>query len=122
MTDRTIQRWEIPVDDQWHTPWFVGSIVHIASRKPDAVEIWTSPDVSVSRTTYGTGKQASEKVVALGGQPNERQFRVFGTGQPVEGLYYGTALVGPFAWHLFSRFADADLPVADAGTSSEDER
>ena len=114
MTDRTVLRWEIPVDDQWHTPPFVGSIVHIASRKPDVVEIWTSPDVSVSRTlVMADVLPVAEKVTTLGDRPNTREFRVFGTGQPVEGLYHGTALVGPFAWHLFSRFS-AGLPGPDA--------
>lgn len=108
MSERTVLRWEIPVDDRWHTPPFVGSIVHVASRDPGVVEVWTSPDVSVSHTTYGTGKLASERVSVINGKPNEREFRVFSTGQPVEGLYHGTALVGPFAWHLFSRFSGGE--------------
>lgn len=103
--DRTVLRWVIPVDDQWHTPPFIGSIIHVAAREIDSVEIWTSPDAGVSRTANGTGRVLSERVAWQRGKPNERQFRVFGTGQPVEGLYHGTALVGPLVWHLFSRLA-----------------
>ncbi len=103
--ERAVLRWEIPVDDRWHVPPFVGSILHVASRQADVVEVWTSPDVSVSRSHNGVPKQLTERIGWHRGSPNEREFRVFGTGQPVEGLYHGTALVGPFAWHLFSRFA-----------------
>lgn len=102
---RQVLRWEIPVDDAWHVPPFVGSIVHVAARRVDVVEIWTSPDVNVSHVSDGTGRALSETVAAYRGKPNEREFRVFGTGHSVEGLYHGTALAGPFAWHLFSRLA-----------------
>jgi len=104
-TPRQVLRWEIPADDQWHVPPFIGSIVHIASRKIEAVEIWTSPDVAVGHTSDGTGRVREERIAVPRSRENQREFRVFGTGQPVEGLYHGTALVGPFAWHLFSRLA-----------------
>ncbi|MCR1785330.1 hypothetical protein KVF89_22510 [Nocardioides carbamazepini] len=105
-TARQVLRWEIPVDGQWHVPPFVGSIVQVAAREAGVVEIWTSPDVGVSHTSDGTGRVLSERITTRPGQLNEREFRVFGTGHPVEGLYHGTALVGPFAWHLFSRHAE----------------
>lgn len=108
MTERNVLRWEIPVDDQWHVPPFVGSIVHIASRDPFKVEIWTSPDVSVARTTTGTGKILEERISGWSTKPNEREFKVFGTGHPVEGLYHGTAVIGALVWHLFSRIAKED--------------
>lgn len=103
MSERNVLRWGIPVDDKWHVPPFVGSIVHIASRDLATVEIWTTPDVNVSRISNGAGSLLRETVAPIQSRPNEREFRVFGTGQPVEGLYHGTALSGPLVWHLFSR-------------------
>ena len=108
MSERSVLRWEIPVDDAWHVPPFIGSIVHVASRDVSKVEIWTSLDTFVQRKSDGTGRTIAETIGYVGGEPNKREFRVFGTGQQVEGLYHGTALIGPFAWHLFSRFAPTE--------------
>jgi len=85
-----IYRYEVPVDDQWHRFELYGSVVHVAARKEDVVEFWAyhSPEVF--------------------GSPFVEHFRVVGTGQPVPKgenrwvnvRHVGTALVGPFAWHL----------------------
>jgi hypothetical protein len=108
---RRVLRWEVPVDGAWHVVPFVGSVLHVACRDPRLVEVWTSEDVSVSRTSYGTGRQSGETVTARPGRVNEREFRAFGTGMEVDGLYHGTALApGGLVWHLFSRFVPREGP------------
>ena len=85
----TIRRYEIPVDDQWHTVELTDlRILHVAARRPDTVEFWTWH---------------------YPGCPNmSKTFRVFGTGQPLpvdwERLqHHGTAIAadGRLVWHLF---------------------
>jgi hypothetical protein len=77
-----IYRYEVPVDDQWHDIETHGEIVHVAARERDVVEFWAW------HVSYGT--------------PRTRHLRVFGTGHPMDGPYHhrGTALVGPYVWHL----------------------
>jgi hypothetical protein len=78
-----IYRYEVPVDDRWHTVQLSGEILHVASRDPRAVEIW-------AWSTDGPSAM--------------RTFRVFGTGQPVldETRHVGTAIPpgGQLVWHL----------------------
>lgn len=93
---QTVFRYEVPIDDQWHTHNLTGAILHVASRKRDTVEFW-----ALSTT----------------GAPITRSFRVFGTGQEVPNTakWRGTALspadparllpAGQFAWHLFEAVA-----------------
>lgn len=80
---RSIYRYEIPVDDQWHTLDLTGDIVHIASRSVHTVELWA---INEDRPS------------------NRRGFRVYGTGQPIPGdvLHVGTAIPpgGELVWHL----------------------
>ena len=86
-----VLRHEIPVDDQWHDVQLPGGIVHVATRKPHAVEVWTfhydgDPD------------------------PQVRTLRVYGTGQPIADddiRYLGTAIVpgGALVWHLVERLS-----------------
>lgn len=80
-----VLRYEIPVDDCWHRLLPSGPILHVATRRPDVVEVW-----------------------AASGQPDiVRELRVFGTGQPIPdgAIYVGTAIVpgGAFVWHLMER-------------------
>jgi hypothetical protein len=82
-----IHRYEIPVDDQWHTISLSGDVLHIAARRSDTVELWAFSDGSAGATCA---------------------FRVFGTGQPLpddSALHYrGTALAPHgLVWHLFDR-------------------
>lgn len=80
----SIFRYEVPVDDQWHTLTLGGDIVHVAARRPDVVEVWAE------HWHNSTWKLS-------------RKFRVYGTGQPnVEGVHVGTALAadGALVWHL----------------------
>lgn len=82
-----IYRYEVPVDDQWHTLSLSGDVLHIAARRPDTVELWA---------------------FSGGGSTVNRAFRVFGTGQPLPGgepvAYRGTALAPHgLVWHLMER-------------------
>lgn len=86
MTTR-IYRYEVPVDDQWHTIT-CGPPLHVACRRHDVVEFWAYP--------LGEG---ADKFV------DEQRFRVYGTGHPIpdEVIHVGTALTpGGLVWHLHS--------------------
>jgi hypothetical protein len=79
-------RYEVPVDDRWHTIELGGDPLHIAARNPSIVEFWTLADT--------------------GAEVRPRSFRVFGTGQPLDRsarVYRGTVLTfgGQLVWHLF---------------------
>lgn len=90
MTTQTarIFRYEVPVDDRWHTLRFPGLVLAVAARDPDVVELWT--------------------VVSSSNGEIERQFRAFGTGHPLPPepmRHVGTTLSasGRLVWHLFER-------------------
>lgn len=79
----TIHRFEIPVDGAWHEVAGAGyELLHVAGRTLGKVEFW-----------------AWARPQAL-----VRRFRVYGTGEPVEGdvLYWGTTIDprGYLVWHL----------------------
>ncbi|NML55383.1 hypothetical protein HHL19_16565 [Streptomyces sp. R302] len=81
-----IHRYEIPVDDRWHTIAGCGTLLHVDCRNPNLVEFWAW---------------------ARDDQP-AREFRVYGTGQliPDEGTTHrGTAIApgGQLVWHLIER-------------------
>jgi hypothetical protein len=84
---RWVLRHEVPVDDTWHDVRLPGPVVHIATRRPDVVEIWT--------------------LHTDGGPEVTRTFRVYGTGQPITDAvrHVGTAIVpgGALVWHLMER-------------------
>jgi hypothetical protein len=93
VTDPTVTaqilRYEVPVDDQWHMLTLPGPIVHVATRRPEVVEVWA--------TTDGFGSY-------------EYELRVYGTGQPYpagngEVCHVGTAIApgGGLVWHLMQR-------------------
>ncbi|GGM53456.1 hypothetical protein ACFFX1_54890 [Dactylosporangium sucinum] len=84
-----VLRHTIPVDDAWHDMQLPGPIVHVATRHPYAVEVWTlhadtQPDTAETR-----------------------MLRVYGTGQPITEpvRHIGTAIMpgGAFVWHLMER-------------------
>lgn len=82
-----ILRYEVPVDDRWHTIILPGPIVHVATRRPEVVEVWA--------TTDGFGSQ-------------EHEMRVYGTGHPYpvgDVHHVGTAIAadGALVWHLIQR-------------------
>lgn len=82
-----IYRYEVPVDDQWHVLELSGAVLHVDCRQADIVEVWA---------LHNEGPE-------LG-----REFRAFGTGQPLpdERLkHVGTALAagGRLVWHVMER-------------------
>lgn len=82
---KTIHRYEVPVDYRWHTLDLTGEILHVASRRPDVVEVWAVADTDV--------------------RPQSRRFCAFGTGQPLPEehvQYVGSAFAagGRLVWHL----------------------
>lgn len=81
-TAQRVLRYEVPVDDRDHWLDLPGPIVHVATRRPDVVELWAS--------TIGT--------------PATRRFRVYGTGHevPLAAAHVATAIVpgGALVWHL----------------------
>lgn len=83
-----ILRYEIPVDDQWHTITGCAMPVHVGCRDIGVVEFW-----------------AWERP---GSRPH--QYRVIGTGHPVDDdlWYCGTAIApgGQLVWHLVERSID----------------
>lgn len=83
---RRVLRWELPVDDRWHVLSLTGSIVHVATRHEDRVELWSVED--------------SE------GKLLQHAFRVVGTGQPLAPAlvtHVGSAVTpsGDYVWHVF---------------------
>lgn len=92
---RTIYRYEIPVNDQWHRVAMTGDIVHVAARELGVVEVWAFAG------DHGT--------VVM-------DLRVFGTGQEIPAGHDGNPLrhVGTapvrnsgLVWHLLQRMAGA---------------
>jgi hypothetical protein len=85
-----VLRYEVPVDDHWHTIDLPTDPLHVAAREPWKVEIWA--------------------LDLEDGITRPRTFRVFGTGHAIPAsnarriAYVGTALVPPagdLVWHLF---------------------
>lgn len=83
---RTVYRTVIPVDDSWHEIELRGPILHVATRREDAIEIWHLHDDEQDATLHA--------------------FRVVGTGHqlaPALATYVGSAVTpsGTFVWHLW---------------------
>ena len=79
-----IFRYEVPVDDAWHTLTLSGPVLHVAARTPETVEVWA---------------------LSTDGPTTERRMRVFGTGQPLPDQpldHIGTAFAaeGRLVWHV----------------------
>lgn len=86
---KSVHRYMVPVDDQWHQLALTGDPLYAASRDPAFVEFW-----AIARDDT---------------EPVERWFRVYGTGHPLStdpgdrAQYVGTAITasGVLVWHLF---------------------
>ena len=85
---KTTYRYEIPVDDQWHTLRLTPhtEVLHVAARDPRVVEFWIEFDDMFTQV--------------------DRWFRVFGTGQPQQGApmrHVGSVVTadGLLVWHLY---------------------
>lgn len=106
--ERRVLRYEVPVDDAWHRIEVVGDVARVGCRRAEVVEFWAVPGVQQHLTTDGTGRILNERFENVPTAPRAREFRVFGTGQPIEGgLYVGTTYEpgGGLVWHLFAREA-----------------
>lgn len=95
---KTVHRYEVPVDDQWHVIDGVKTpILHVAARHPGTVEFWAE------HNSIDDGIQI--------------ELKVFGTGHliPIDAAYFGTALA-PYGlvWHLYGYF----IVPAQEGESS----
>jgi hypothetical protein len=81
-----VYRYVIDVDDHWHTFDLSGAVLHVGTRRPDVVEFWA---------------------LHSGGPIVAREFRVYGTGQPLdEGCrHVGSTIAagGALVWHLMER-------------------
>ena len=85
-----IYRYEVPVDDQWHTFQLSGNPLAVNCRHMTTVEFWT---------------RSNNVDPGL-----ERSFIVVGTGHPIpaETHYWGTAVApgGMLVWHLLERLGE----------------
>lgn len=85
---RSVWKYEIPVDDQWHpvpTP-LPAVVVNVDSKGAlGTVAVWA-------------------EVTTNSGETSKRRMRAFGTGQPIPkgAVYVGTALAGPLVWHIYA--------------------
>lgn len=81
-----ILRYEVPVDDRWHTILEHGVVLHVECRRPDVVEFWAWERPGLTLPT---------------------EYRVYGTGHTVDspGSHVGTAVApgGLLVWHLLRR-------------------
>lgn len=85
---KTIYKYKLPIEAEvtLSIPGGGGNVLHVADQDGD-LTIWIEVDTE---------------------QPNkDHKFRVVGTGQPTERVkddfHVGSAVVGPFVWHVFSR-------------------
>lgn len=90
MSDETRRalKWIVPVDDQWHRIGG-GKVLHVFTRIPGAVEVWTLEQ------TDAHGLHALD---------NLRTVRVYGTGHPIAEAdveHIGSTVVGSLVWHVF---------------------
>lgn len=99
-----IHRFEVPVDDRWHFLDLPRGIQHVATRRRDVVEVWAYT------------RQASD-------QPFLRQFRVYGTGQPMPPAttHIATAIApgGDLVWHLIENHCPHESMVFDTAERPE---
>lgn len=104
-TERRVLRHEVPVDDAWHRVDHAYSIVRVGCRQADVVEFWATENVGVRRVDTGNAEFISAEYVTAPLSRRAWEYRVFGTGHPVDGLYVGTAVApsGALVWHLFRR-------------------
>lgn len=85
---RTIYKYGVPVDDSWHQVSMPGParVLHVDCQGAfGTVNVWAEVDIEGEGSTV-------------------RNMRVFGTGQalPEGSTHVGTALGGPFVWHVYA--------------------
>lgn len=88
---RRVYKYEVPVDDQWHGFWTSsrGPVLAAACQvSPSVVTIWLEDDDEV--------------------EDRQRDFRVYGTGHPIEEADAGwaasvTEAGGGLVWHVYEK-------------------
>lgn len=81
-----VLKWDVPLDDQTHSIGTGPVVLVAAQHSVDVVQVWT---------------------VEHGEPSPSRPVRGFGTGQPVPPGYrthVGSAIAGPFVWHIFGAY------------------
>lgn len=82
-----VLRHEVPVDGEQHTLRLSGAVLHVDSRRPDVVELWSfysgGPLVGRAFQAFGTGQRLPEWA-----SPDRHRGSVIGAG-------------GALVWHLF---------------------
>jgi len=90
---RSIWKYDVPIDDGWHEVLIPspGKVLHVDSQGAHGtVHVWA-------------------EVAPDSGELVPQRFRAFGTGHsiPARSEYVGTALAGPFVWHVYSEYPGA---------------
>ncbi len=88
---RTIYKYAVPVDDEWHEVSMPGParVLHVDCQSGfGTVNLWAEVDIEGLVDTI-------------------RSMRAFATGQaiPDAAAYVGSALAGPFVWHVYAEAA-----------------
>lgn len=96
---RTVLKWTVPVDDQWH-PIGDGKVLHVTSQfgKRDEVQVWTEQELDQDQRVYIR---------------KPRGALIIGTGHKVpEGAEHIGSVVplsagGHLVWHCYAEVHDA---------------
>lgn len=93
MSNRVVFKYKIPSDDQWHE--VPNGHVTMVAMQGGYVYIWVEQDPLEQRVT---------------------EYRVFGTGHPLEDVGYvvGSVLDGPFVWHVGRKHKPPHEALAEA--------
>lgn len=103
-----VYRYEVPIDDQWHTLDLTGPVLHVGQRE---AELHQAARLAV------WALHIDQQPAGLKVEPKPRTFRVFGTGQPlttqdnaaytVEHVATVIGADGYLVWHLFEQIEHA---------------
>lgn len=93
-----IYRYEVPVDDAWHEIPLSGSVVSVEARAVDVIEFWAyhlpdAPQTSAKFCVVGTGHPIPVAPGVVEREPLDQEWAL-------SSRCVGSAVVGPFAWHL----------------------
>lgn len=85
---RTIYKYSVPVDDEWHEISMPGParVLHVECQGGfGTVNLWAEVDIEGEGSTV-------------------RRMRAYGTGMalPDNAVYVGSSLAGPFVWHVYA--------------------
>jgi hypothetical protein len=97
VSHRRVLRYEVPVDDDWHTIGG-GRVVHVDNRPQRFTDLHP-------RLEVWTEEHLLDDWPATPALTAERRVIVVGTGHqipPAATQHLGSVLDGPFVWHLFA--------------------